>query len=170
VIAGRGVATRQYDGVCVLFDEDLDPGQPALNPDLAGWWVRVKVKDSSSPPPRWVPADGPDEAGWTPGWRPAWLTRWSPFLLAAVHRLPRSQRQMPGTHELIGPRVNGNPEKVDHHLVIPHRDADPLNAPRDYESLTSWLPGQTWEGVVWHWLQPDGSTRMAKVKRRDLRR
>lgn len=81
-----------------------------------------------------------------------------------------------GTYELIGPKVNGNPEKVDEHLFVEHGytaavEQDTLDAvPRDFEGLRAWMQhvadSKGWEGIVWH--HPDG--RRAKLKRKDFPR
>jgi hypothetical protein len=71
----------------------------------------------------------------------------------------------PGTYELVGPRINGNPEGYETHLLIFHDGADVLpDAPRDFDALAAWLHAHPYEGIVWHHL--DG--RMAKIKRRDF--
>lgn len=73
-----------------------------------------------------------------------------------------------GTYELIGPKVQGNPENVDRHMLIPHGEGragvlDP-QPPRDFDGLRAWLTGRDLEGIVWH--HTDG--RMAKIKLRDF--
>jgi hypothetical protein len=45
VFEGEGVATRKYDGTCVMRDEDGD------------WWARREVKPGKTPPPNWTEAD-----------------------------------------------------------------------------------------------------------------
>lgn len=75
------------------------------------------------------------------------------------------ERRHVGTYELIGPKLNGNPEGEPEHVLIRHDDAHWLpTAPRDYDGLRVWLLGHVYEGIVWH--HPDG--RMAKLKRRDF--
>jgi hypothetical protein len=69
-----------------------------------------------------------------------------------------------GTYELVGPKVNGNPEQVNRHYLWAHEAADVLDAPRDFDGLSAWLVDFEGEGIVWH--HPDG--RMAKLKRRDF--
>ena len=72
----------------------------------------------------------------------------------------------PGTYELVGPKVNGNPENAPSHMLLLHEDAHVLDdAPRDFAGLAAWLHTQPWEGVVWH--HPDGW--MCKIKKRDFR-
>ncbi|UCE99950.1 MAG: hypothetical protein JSV82_02475, partial [Planctomycetota bacterium] len=71
-----------------------------------------------------------------------------------------------GTYELCGPKVQGNPEKFEKHVLISHAEAEILNGcPRSMEGLKSWLTGRDIEGIVFH--HPDG--RMAKIKLRDFK-
>lgn len=70
-----------------------------------------------------------------------------------------------GTYELCGPKVNGNPEGTNAHVLVRHVDAERLTSPpRDYDGLAVWLADSDFEGIVWH--HPDG--RMVKLKRRDF--
>ena len=76
-----------------------------------------------------------------------------------------------GTYELCGPKVQGNPEGYDGHVLVRHADAETVllfDFPdpdfRDFEFVVGdLLRRRGWEGVVWH--HPDG--RMAKLKARD---
>jgi hypothetical protein len=69
-----------------------------------------------------------------------------------------------GTYELCGPKVQGNPEGMDAHVLVPHGKFVLREAPRDFEGLAAWLRENPYEGIVWH--HPDG--RMAKLKRKDF--
>lgn len=149
VLAGEGVATRLYDGVTALFDPDRvwhPVTGPSPHPELAGWYLVTG----------------------TGGWEPAWRSRHAARMLAAVRALPASQVPEPGTYELIGPGINRNRDRVTSPVLIAHRDADVLPAPRTYAGLADWLHAHPYAGVVWRWVQPDGSTRRAKLKKRDL--
>lgn len=150
VIAGEGVATRKYDGTCVLLDDET------------GWYARREVKPGKTPPPGWWEADHDDVTGKRVGWEPIGSSAFVKFFDEAIKTLGD---RTPGTYELIGPKINGNPEGVDAHLLVPHADAEVMNEPdRDFNSLASWLQQQPHEGVVWH--HPDG--RMVKLKKRDF--
>ncbi len=72
---------------------------------------------------------------------------------------------MPGTYELCGPKVNGDPEQLGVHRLVRHATAEEFGGvPRDFDGLMTWLLAHPeFEGVVWH--HPDG--RMAKLKYRD---
>jgi hypothetical protein len=149
VLAGAGVATRKYDGTCVKFDGDR-------------WWARREIKLGKPAPSDWVQSTDLDPVtGKWVGWEPAENSSFHKFLLEAD---PAGDRK-PGTYELVGPKINRNPEGYKAHALIPHGQTkfspDP---PRDYEGLREFLLDQPYEGIVWH--HPDG--RMAKLKRRDF--
>lgn len=151
VTQGEGVPTRKYDGTCVMFDGDR-------------WWARREVREGKLPPKWFVALETDLETGKTVGWEPV---EQSSFAKLHTEVTARTARQWPsGTYELIGPKVNGNPEDaIDHHLVR-HGGAQELgDAPRDFEGLAKWLDAHPYEGIVWH--HPDG--RMAKIKKRDFR-
>lgn len=97
----------------------------------------------------WVPVgDGPEDR-WH---REAWESD-----------LP--ENMLPGTYELVGPKVQGNPERIFPHTLIPHAYAEELHGvPRDFEGIKRWLSEHDVEGIVWH--HEDG--RMVKIKAKDF--
>ena len=152
VLSGEGVATRKYDGTCVLIRRD----------GLAvHGFARREVKPGKQPPPNFVQADSDDVTGKVVGWEPIEQSGFAKFFAEAI-----TGDEPPGTYELCGPKINGNPEGFAEHVLIPHADATvmPLAYPVDYEGLRVRLLANEWEGVVWH--HPDG--RMVKLKRRDF--
>ena len=153
VFRGEGVPTRKYDGTCVMLDEDGD------------WWARREVKPGKISPPDFVALETDDETGKTVGWEPveqSGFARWHTDALGNPY-----ERRPVGTYELVGPKVNGNPEGIGGHELIRHADAEILaDAPRDFDGLAAWLHAHPYEGIVWH--HPDG--RMAKIKKRDFPR
>jgi hypothetical protein len=156
VLAGEGIATRKYDGTCVRLDDD---GQ---------WWARREVKPGRRTPPGFVPVAHDEVTGKTVGWEPAEQSSFAALVEEVRRNGPVDGSDPdPGTYELIGPKVNGNPEGVDSHRLRRHADAERLpDAPRDFDALTRYLADFDGEGIVWH--HPDG--RMAKLKRRDFLR
>lgn len=71
-----------------------------------------------------------------------------------------------GTYELLGPKVQGNPEDLHKHFMQKHDHAQRYNdVPTEFEALKEWLSDHNIEGIVWH--HPDG--RMVKIKKRDFR-
>lgn len=155
VLGGEGVATRKWDGTCVMLDGS------------GAWWARREVKPGKTPPTNYVPISTDDVTGKTMGWEPIEQSAFAKFHAEAV---ANTLTDGPGTYELLGPKINGNPDAFGHHVLMPHGWA-PLSerlaiqaAPRDYEGLREWLLAHPYEGIVWH--HPDG--RMAKLKRRDF--
>lgn len=69
-----------------------------------------------------------------------------------------------GTYELVGPKVQGNAERFDHHQLLQHGLAVIDGVPVGFDDLRDWLKSFPGEGVVWH--HEDG--RMAKIKRKDF--
>jgi uncharacterized protein YbjT (DUF2867 family) len=125
------------------------------------------VKNGKTPPPLWVPEDHDPITGNSVGWEPIEQSPFAKFHAEAI----AEEEFRPGTYELLGPRINGNPDDFAAHLLMPHGWA-PLSqreqlatAPRDWDGLREWLTARDWEGIVWH--HPDG--RRAKLKRRDFR-
>jgi hypothetical protein len=161
VLAGVGTPTRKYDGTCVLFDGEK-------------WWARREVKPGKEAPPNFAPIDHDDETGKTVGWEPIEQSGFAKFhaeVLASEEAEKASNGRAVawhvGTYELIGPKINGNPEGWGNHDLIYHAWAAvvPDLSERTFDALRYHLTtGYPDEGIVWH--HPDG--RMAKLKVRDF--
>lgn len=158
VLDGEGIATRKYDGTCVLLDEDGE------------WWARREVKPGKTPPPKYRTEETDPNTGKTVGWEPIGQSSFAKFHAEALGN--PFERRAEGTYELCGPKVNGNPEGFTEHVLIPHADAETFGmadvGPRladDLARLAQAVGRDGWEGIVWH--HPDG--RMAKLKARDYR-
>lgn len=146
VFAGQGKATRKYDGTCCMFDGDQ-------------WYKRREVKPGTPVPDGFVQVNHDD----TTGKRMGWMTvaaddKWH------LDAIAKGTDFKPGTYELCGPKVQGNPEGYPTHVMIAHADAEVYDPLRDYDGLKAWLRDRRFEGLVFH--HPDG--RMAKIKRRDF--
>jgi hypothetical protein len=146
VIAGEGTATRKWDGTCCM----VRGGR---------LFKRYEVKPGKTPPPDFEPANDVDEnTGKQQGWRPVGFGPEDAF-----HREAFTGTEPDGTYELVGPKVQGNPEGVERHTLIPH-GRHPIDAPRTFAALREWFKTAGIEGVVW-W-HPDG--RMVKIKAKDF--
>lgn len=154
VLNGAGTATRKWDGTCVMLD------------DCHRWWARREVKPGKTPPPGYVPLSTDPVTGKTMGWGPIEQSAFAKFHAEALD----FGSYGPGTYELVGPKINGNPEGFEVHMLLTHGWAplserrDLETAPRSYSGLREWLAERDIEGIVWH--HPDG--RMAKLKKRDF--
>lgn len=151
VTAGEGVGTYKYDGTCVHVSN---------NDGVLIVWTRREVKFGSLRPEGFIEVDHDDTTGKTVGWEPAEASGFSKFIDEATDQFNGPT----GTYELIGPKINGNPEGVNTHRLMSHAAAPIIQAPRDYNGLRAFLADFNGEGIVWH--HPDG--RMAKIKRRDF--
>lgn len=152
VLAGGGIATRKLDGTCCMVRDGK-------------LYKRYEVKQGKQPPPNFEPANEVDEnTGKQQGWV---LVGDGPE--DAWHReaFERAYSAMPlddATYELIGPKVQGNPEHWPAHMLLRHGIHVLDNPPRTYNELKEWFATQDIEGIVWH--HPDG--RMVKIKKKDF--
>lgn len=164
VLDGEGTPSRKYDGTCVMYDGGR-------------WWARREVKPGRATPLNYQPVMTDDATGKTVGWEPVEQSAFAKFHADAlagdvtVISWPDGTPVPGATYELVGPKVNGNPEHLDRHLLVRHGyraavdEQEMAGLARDYDSLRDWLLAHPkWEGVVWR--HPDG--RMAKIKRRDF--
>lgn len=149
VLAGEGVATRKFDGTCSM----VRGGK---------LFKRYDAQQGKTPPIGFEPAQDADpQTGHWPGWLPVGDgpdDRWFREAFEASPALPD------GTYELVGPKVQGNPDGFATHTLVLHGREVLADCPRDFEGLKAYLLARTIEGVVWH--HPDG--RMVKIKRRDF--
>lgn len=146
VAAGEGIATRKWDGTAAMI--------------RAGrLYKRYDAKQGRTPPEGWEPAQEPDPVtGHHPGW-----------LLISDRPEDKAFReaQVPredGTYELVGPKVQGNPEGFSVHTLLRHGAESLPDAPRDFTGLRDYFATHNIEGIVWH--HPDG--RMVKIKGKDF--
>lgn len=149
VLAGEGACTQKWDGTCVMYDGDR-------------WWARREVKPGKNPPEGWVLVDDDPVTGKRVGWEPAEQSPFAKFLTEAT----QDRTFVPGTFELVGPKVQGNPDGFDEHTVVRHGQLQIGPEDRSYDSLRDWLRSAVpaVEGFVFH--HPDG--RMAKIKTKDF--
>ena len=161
---GEGVATRKWDGTscmvrdCTLwkrYDRKKIKKTGEYKPAPDGWIAAEEFPNEHTGHwPGWIPVgDGPDDR-WH---REAWDRVDSTLFYDDDAWL------VDGTYELCGPKVQGNPEGLEFHTLIPHGE-HPLLVGETYDEVRSFLLANRYEGIVWH--HPDG--RMVKIKRRDF--
>ncbi len=150
VIAGEGVATRKYDGTCCMIRDGK-------------LFKRYEAK--KEPPKDFIPAQERDEiTGHWVGWRPCY--REEPSDKYHWEAFDRLEHQTDETYELLGPKIQGNPERVEKHTLLKHTDAEQYtDCPRNFEGIKAWLKDKDIEGIVFH--HPDG--RMVKIKKKDFK-
>ena len=147
VLAGEGVATRKFDGTCCMVQDGK-------------LYKRFDAKAGKAAPEGFLPAQEPDV---TTGHWPGWLLV-GDSAADQWHREAFTGEETDGTYELCGPKVQGNPDKFEKHVLVPHGREVLDDAPRSFEALKSYLEDLEMEGIVWH--HPDG--RMVKIKRKDF--
>lgn len=152
VVAGEGIATRKYDGTCCMMRDGK-------------LFKRYEVKKWKNPPLGFEAANEVDlETGKQQGWLPIGNgpeDQYHREALAANSGFPLRD----GTYELLGPKIQGNPEHWPNHFLLPHTQAEILtDAPRTFTELKEYFTKTPIEGIVWH--HPDG--RMVKIKAKDF--
>lgn len=169
VIAGEGRPTLKIDGVCTMLDDD------------GKWWARREVKPGRSAPPNYVLEESDPNTGKQVGWEPIDQSSFVKFHQQALqHAKDIDSRttdgvlttEVPGTFELVGPKINGNSMGLDEHQLVGHGSVDvDFRYPGyiTYDAIKKVVVDmhEKWsgaEGIVWH--HPDG--RMAKLKARDF--
>lgn len=100
------VATRKYDGQACLLTED------------GRWLTRRAVKEGKAAPAGFEAVETDAVTGTTFGWEPVENTSVRKAHEEALESKLRPIR--PGTYELCGPNINGNPERFDTHRLIRH--------------------------------------------------
>jgi len=149
VLAGEGVATRKLDGTCCMVRGNR-------------FYKRRELRKGERAPPDFEIVDADEETGKIVGWVPVGDgpdDQW--------HRMAFADGRGAlgdGTYELVGPKVQGNPEDWVTHQLVRHGTIAESDAPRTFEGLNGWFMDRDIEGIVFH--HPDG--RMAKIKKRDF--
>lgn len=144
VVAGEGFATRKWDGTAVRWHD----GQ---------LWARYDAKRGKEPPPGFVECQEPDPIT---GHRPGWVLATRPedkWLREAA----KDAAWQPWTYEACGPKIGGNKERLEAHMLIRHGDNVLVDVPRDKAGLSAYFAEHDIEGVVW-WR--DASLDCDKVK------
>lgn len=149
VFNGEGVATRKYDGTCTKLES-------------GDFFKRREVKKGKQEPDGFIEEGFDKVTGKRMGWLPVTDSKEDQRHMEAFHAL---NEYKDGTYELVGPKVQGNPENVDSHILLKHSDAENYtDVPRDFNGIKNWLSDKDIEGIVFH--HPDG--RMAKIKKGDF--
>jgi len=177
------LATMKFDGSCCLYYggalwkrrlvrvERPEGEGTIVQVMVLPWEGDVRLKTESVRPMRlpdsFMAASNviwkDDGTGQIPGWVPVGDGPEDQYHREAL--ADRSVRLIEGvTYELCGPKVQGNPQFLEHHELIQHGMHRLMNVPTDFEGLREYLTDFPMEGVVWHL---DGSP-LAKVKRRDF--
>lgn len=100
------VATVKRDGQAMKLTDD------------GAWLTRRAVKDGKTTPAGFVAEQHDPNTGTTFGWEPV---EQSSVIKAFKDALAHHDGELnPGTFELAGPKIQGNPEKLAHHVLFVH--------------------------------------------------
>lgn len=166
------IAHRKYDGTCMFFDGYQ-------------WFVRREVKPQSEPPKDFTLVEIDPNTGKQFGWIPGESSSFRKFFDEALLYPPmdcdiidqRSGMYESGTYELIGPKINANPEKLKKHRLMPHARAEQLgdiqilelDLAQDVEEVYAQLKQELYhlpiEGIIFKDL---AMHKMAKLRRKDF--
>lgn len=157
VLDGEGYATVKWDGTsCMIEDNVLYKRYDSK--------VNKKTGKRKNPPEGAIPCTPePDpKSGHWPHWvkcsesNPA-----DKYHFEAFYSQPFWNN---GTYELIGEKVQGNPEKVEGHKLVSHGWAKANLTDRSFQGIKDFLKSADMEGIVFH--HPDG--RMCKIRKSDF--
>ena len=162
VQAGEGIPTEKIDGTCCLIQDGK-------------LFKRYDAKKGRIPPTGFIPTGEPDEVtGHCPGWLPVGFgpeDQWHREAFNELAKISPDHIDVGGTFELIGPKVQGNPYRLDQHILAVHGenwlDPDELGFPTDFQKVRAWLEARPLvEGIVWEHRSKVGV--FAKIKRKDF--
>jgi hypothetical protein len=152
VFDGEGIPTRKYDGTaCAVINGMI--------------YKRYDVKKGRKAPEDAIPCQ---EADPITGHHPHWLIcdRNKPedkyfFESFDAYSFPD------GTYELIGEKIQSNPEKISGHDLVMHgaKGLHGLVFPYTFENLKQYLETVDIEGIVFHHKNDD---RMCKIRKKDF--
>lgn len=144
VFNGEGIVTRKWDGTCVKIDGDK-------------YLKRRSVKKNKIPPQGFIEEQFDEITGKAFGWMPVTQKdKW--HMEADFEQFPS------GTYELIGPKVQGNPEGFVKHTLMNHKlGSIYYGILRTFDGIREFMKNKDIEGIVFH--RDNGQ--MAKIKKSD---
>jgi hypothetical protein len=151
VINGEAIATRKFDGTAVaIIDGEL--------------FKRFDAKKGRSIPENAISCQEADAiTGHHPHWVKCDRSKSSDkFFFEGFDRL---KIKTDGTYELCGPKVQGNPEKLESHFLIKHGSELLDFVSLDFDNLESFLSENDIEGIVFHHISDN---RMCKLRKSDF--
>lgn len=156
VFDGEGIPTRKYDGTAMAV----------INSEV---YKRYDVKSGRQVPNGAIPCQ---EADITTGHHPHWLKcecdkSEDKYFFEGFNSLAELGEVEDGTYELIGEKVQGNPEKIEGHHLVKHGCKVLLGLinPMTFENLKEYLEITDIEGIVFHHKSDD---RMCKLRKSDF--
>lgn len=149
-----GIATRKFDGTACMIDDGR-------------LYKRYDVKRGKSVPFGSIPCQEPDPI--TGHW-PHWVLcdQNNPADKYHFEALDEYVFLSNGTYELCGPKINGNPEKFETHVLIKHGLEKVNFNDWSFEGLKEYFEDERHdiEGIVFWDLNPTG--KMCKIRKSDF--
>lgn len=164
VLAGEGYATQKFDGTACLVRDGL-------------LYKRFDAKAGKTPPSGFVAAqEAPDpETGHWPGWvlvGEGPEDRWHREALAEYESGGRVIKDW--TYELCGPKIQGNTELLDRHVLVRHGSGiwmpsyETVQPEAAFTMFCQLLDIHKIEGIVWWRDIKNQDCDKVKLKRRDF--
>lgn len=156
-------ATIKKDGTAIMLSDD------------GRWFARRSVRPGKKTPEGFVVADVDPNTGIAFGWEPIEASSFHKAFKEAMRNETRTFT--PGTFELIGRSINGNPERVDGHRIVAHGEENAVGFPSISEisnhrdDIMNFLmdffvdfKNNDIEGVVWWIVDENTNTEVPAVK------
>ena len=156
VFDGKAIATQKFDGsACAVINGKL--------------YKRYDAKKGKTAPEGAIPCQ---EADLITGHHPHWVEcskekKDDQYFWEGFNALAESGKVEEGTYELIGEKVQGNPENIKGHLLVKHGNNILSLESLDFEYIKNFLsnPENNMEGIVFH---HTADNRMCKIRKSDF--
>ena len=151
---GMGIPTRKFDGTsCAIINGEL--------------YKRFDLKKGRTLPKNSIPCQ---EADPITGHQPHWIKcdvndNSNKYHFEGFNSLAELGKLQDGTYELIGEKIQSNPEKIEGHHLVKHGIDYLFIGALSFESIREFLRANDIEGIVFHH-RNDG--RMCKIRKSDF--
>ncbi len=144
-------ATRKFDGTASAI----------INGEL---YKRYDVKKGREAPENAIPCQEPDSIT---GHHPHWVKcdRGDNSDKHHFEAFDKLTEKINGTYELVGPKIQGNPEKFTENSLILHGSSNVNLTAISFEAIKEFLAKEDIEGIVFHEISGD---RMCKIRKKDF--
>jgi hypothetical protein len=156
VFDGKAIATRKFDGsACAVINGKL--------------YKRYDAKRGKIAPEGAIPCQ---DADFVTGHHPHWVAceitkKEDKYFWEGFYALAELGKVEDGTYELVGEKIQGNPENINGHLLVKHGTHILSLESLDFEFIKNFLsnPENNMEGIVFH---HTADNRMCKIRKSDF--
>ncbi|MCD0455687.1 DUF5565 family protein [Chryseobacterium sp. LC2016-27] len=156
VFDGKAIATRKFDGsACAVINSKL--------------YKRYDAKRGKIAPEGAIPCQ---DADFVTGHHPHWVAceitkKEDKYFWEGFYALAELGKVEDGTYELVGEKIQGNPENINGHLLVKHGTHILSLESLDFEFIKNFLsnPENNMEGIVFH---HTADNRMCKIRKSDF--